>query len=146
MVPIVMTFLNETKVLSTKQKLFKYFWKSDIHKPGFRIFFIKLIYVCFPWSSLKTSSFWFQIQNITNHISFLETLRIKCCDQFPAISKEQINSHMLVTGKSSAELILQVAIQVVFIRKTQIIMYSVCATLFHLAWGFQEIFWSHGKT
>lgn len=133
-------------MLPTKQKLLKSFWKSGIQKPGFRIFFIKLIYVCFPWSSLEKSSFWFQIQNITDHVSFLGTLRITCCDHFPAVSKEQINSHMLVTGKSSAELILQVAIQVVFIRKTQIIMYIVCATLFHFAWGFQKTFWSHGKT
>lgn len=52
---------------------------------------------------------------------------------------------MLVTGENSAELILQVVIQVVVIRKTQIIMYIVCAILFHLAQGFQKTFKSHGR-
>lgn len=52
---------------------------------------------------------------------------------------------MLVTGENSAKLILQVVIQVVVIRKTQIIMYFICATLFDLAQGFQETFKSHGK-
>lgn len=116
-------------------------WKNLVSK----YFFRKRIYVCFPWFSLEASSFWFQIQNITNHISFLETLRITHCDHFPAISKKQIISHMLVTGENSAELILQVVIQVVVIRKTQIIMYIVCAILFHLAQGFQKTFKSHGR-
>lgn len=52
---------------------------------------------------------------------------------------------MLVTGENSAELILQVVIQVVVIKKTQIIMYIACATLFHLAQSFQETFKIHGR-
>ena len=37
-----------------------------------------------------------------------------CCDHFPAIRKEQIIPHMLAMVKSSAELVLEVFIQVVF--------------------------------
>lgn len=53
----------------------------------------------------------------------LGTLRIMHCGHFPDISKKQI--HMLMTRKSSAELILQVVIQVVFIRKTKLCMLYV---------------------
>lgn len=83
-----------------------------------------------PW---KHHHFGFKFK--TSPITFpsLGTLTIMCCDHFSVISKERINSHMLVTGKNWAELILQVVIQVVYKKySSNYVYYMLNSFLFGL--------------